>query len=705
MDFLEAISKIKTVLENIGSVISQNEYDGFIVKKLEASNTLDEGRSSNQTHIAITGNQMDLFPYVRADGYFEVAYDKEDADLKKYFIAQIPVYLHKENVTYLDENAKLFVGEQQLVHISIVRSRRNNAADQIQMSMRNIDSPIYVDYRKLVHAKSYMILLKRKQKLLYDMYSVKEGDGDSVLMDLNNGFFKLPTNTPVKLDEILMVDKDENEWELLPFVNSKECARRIVNCIYEIDSFDRLKNIIKANDKSIKIITDSMGGNYLRFIFAKASSTMFDAENEGKTRVFKDKDYIILLDDVAEKCRLSTEWVSSDLGANGTSANYLRALITVVNNAYSDVLRIFEDEGEWYLERLPQAFTLEKLPNTLKTPFAKRFITSLLAKPFVILTGNSGTGKTRIAKQFAKYLEVLEKEGDEVNKNWLIVPVGADWTDNTKILGFYNPLADNGAGKYEKTGILKLIERANANPNVPYFVILDEMNLSHVERYFSDFLSHMEIPDEAFVLDGYEKKVLPYPENLFVVGTVNIDETTYMFSPKVLDRANVIEFKPDKDDVLNLFDSWQDATGKIVPAKHGTAEAFLKLAKEIRNGKCNIDADGLAVVKEEFKVIYEIAEKQGYEFAFRTVREIRQYISAANELNEEGNQFDIYRAIDEQLMQKVLPKIHGNKKEIATLLDELEKICTNENRTLAQSAGKIQQMKGKLATVQYASFI
>ena len=328
-----------------------------------------------------------------------------------------------------------------------------------------------------------------------------------------------------------------------------------------------------------------------------------------------------------------------------------------------------------------------------------------MAKPFVILTGNSGTGKTRIAKQFAKYLEVLEKEGDEVNKNWLIVPVGADWTDNTKILGFYNPLADNGAGKYEKTGILKLIERANANPNVPYFVILDEMNLSHVERYFSDFLSHMEIPDEAFVLDGYEKKVLPYPENLFVVGTVNIDETTYMFSPKVLDRANVIEFKPDKDDVLNLFDSWQDAAGKIVPAKHGTAEAFLKLAKEIRNGKCNIDADGLAVVKEEFKVIYEIAEKQGYEFAFRTVREIRQYISAANELNEEGNQFDIYRAIDEQLMQKVLPKIHGNKKEIATLLDELEKICTNENRTLAQSAGKIQQMKGKLATVQYASFI
>ena len=177
-------------------------------------------------------------------------------------------------------------------------------------------------------------------------------------------------------------------------------------------------------------------------------------------------------------------------------------------------------------------------------------ITSLLAKPFVILTGNSGTGKTRISKQFAEYLEVIDINGE---KNWLIVPVGADWTDNARVLGFYNPLADNGVGKYEKTGIIKLIERANDNPEIPYFLLLDEMNLSHVERYFSDFLSHMETPDNPFEIDGYRNKddedestgKLPYPENLFVIGTVNIDETTYMFSPKVLDRANVIEFKPD----------------------------------------------------------------------------------------------------------------------------------------------------------------
>lgn len=143
------------------------------------------------------------------------------------------------------------------------------------------------------------------------------------------------------------------------------------------------------------------------------------------------------------------------------------------------------------------------MPKQFQNRFARRYITSLLAKSFVILTGNSGTGKTRISKQFAEYLEVIDNKGE---KNWHIVPVGADWTDNTKILGFYNPLADNGRGKYEKTDVLKLLERANDNPEIPYFLILDEMNLSHVERYFSDFLSHMETPDNPLCWTDIEEK-------------------------------------------------------------------------------------------------------------------------------------------------------------------------------------------------------
>lgn len=95
----------------------------------------------------------------------------------------------------------------------------------------------------------------------------------------------------------------------------------------------------------------------------------------------------------------------------------------------------------------------------------------------------------------------------------------------------------------------------------------------------------------------------------------------------------------------------------------------------------------------------------GYEFAYRTVREIKQYISAAYELSGQWADAEIYRAIDEQLLQKVLPKIHGNRKEIGTMLDELEAVCKQNGKELELSRRKIEQMKGKLAAVQYASFI
>ena len=299
---------------------------------------------------------------------------------------------------------------------------------------------------------------------------------------------------------------------------------------------------------------------------------------------------------------------------------------------------------------------------------------------------------------FADYLEVRSEDSE---KNWVLVPVGADWTDNTKVLGFYNPLADEGKGKYEKTEILRLIERANVNRSIPYFIILDEMNLSHVERYFSDFLSHMETENIPFILDGC-KEHIEYPPNLFVVGTVNIDETTYMFSPKVLDRANVIEFKPDESAVLELFIN--SVTTKSVDAVNdGTSEAFLNLALSVRAGCCNLDDNTLYSVQDLFKQVYKITEKYGFEFAYRTVKEIRQYIVASYEILEDKKSFNLVAAEDEQLLQKILPKIHGNKKEIGQLLEELDTLCEQNGLKLSQE--KIKQMKGKLAKVQYASFI
>lgn len=496
---------------------------------------------------------------------------------------------------------------------------------------------------------------------------------------------------------------------------TKDCARQIIDVIYNIDKFEKIKSLLDINEKNVKVNISRTGGllpagNFLRYLFARPNSDLYAGDSD-KARVFVDKEYTISFETENVECRLTTEWVDSEL-VEGGNGNYLKALIAIVNEYYKENIEIKTILGERYLYMIKEKFEFKDLPEVLKTDFARRYITSLLAKPFVILTGNSGTGKTRISKQFAEY---LEWESDEGKKNWVIIPVGADWTDNTKILGYYNPLAEDGNGKYEKTKIVELIEEANRHKEIPYFVILDEMNLSHVERYFSDFLSHMETPDTPFELEGYTRR-LDYPENMFVVGTVNIDETTYMFSPKVLDRANVIEFKPQKEDVFKVF-SAAGTVGKMVPVNDGSAQAFLKLAKEIRTGKFAVDEDlthyytdvdgdftgsNLDYVEGVFSDIYEIVQKYDFEFAFRTVKEIRNYIAAAYELLEK-TEFNLNQIIDEQLLQKILPKIHGNKKEIGQMLEELTGL--RDKYSLVLSKKKIEQMKGKLAKVQYASFI
>ena len=440
--------------------------------------------------------------------------------------------------------------------------------------------------------------------------------------------------------------------------------------------------------------------NLLDSVFTVESSNMYN----NSSRVFG-KEYEVNVEGINSKCKLTTQWGNS-YEDNSRNRNSLCELIKLAKENYPDEINKDErakDIVESYIEK----FLLDELPSVFDSSFSRRYITSLLAKPFVILAGNSGTGKTRISKQFAENLEVDDENGE---KNWLIVPVGADWTDNTKIMGFYNPLTDNGIGKYEKTGIVKIIERADANPDIPYFLILDEMNLSRVERYFSDFLSHMETPDNPFELDGYgesndksEKSgKLPYLDNLFVIGTVNIDETTYMFSPKVLDRANVIEFKPEKDDVLGMFCTGNHGD-EVMHAKPGVAKDFFRISKEIRNGSTKVDDEQMEDVRDLFSSVYDAMENgNGYEFAYRTVKEIKQYISAARELSDQWDDDQLYRAADEQLLQKILPKVHGNGKEIGKMLDGILDVCSQKKLELSRK--KIEKMKGKLDVLHYASF-
>lgn len=203
MNFTEAMETIRNIIPQCPT----EEYDGIMVKRLEASNTLDEGRTTNQTHIAISGEQMNMFPYLMADGYFKCNYDERDEQLKKYFITQIPLYIYKDNIDYLsagEESNIVFDGNKnKCVRTSIVRSRRKEQADQVQLSLTTIDDQAFVVFRKLLHTGDYLVLMKRKERLFYDCIGIKAADetkGEYHLSALNNKFYKLPTNTIVPVD-------------------------------------------------------------------------------------------------------------------------------------------------------------------------------------------------------------------------------------------------------------------------------------------------------------------------------------------------------------------------------------------------------------------------------------------------------------------------------------------------------------------------
>lgn len=292
-----------------------------------------------------------------------------------------------------------------------------------------------------------------------------------------------------------------------------------------------------------------------------------------------------------------------------------------------------------------------------------RFTAALMAKPFVILTGLSGAGKTRLAHAFAQW--ICETE-DQI----CLVPVGADWTNREPLLGFPNALEP---GQYVKpeSGVVDLLMSAEINADKPYFLILDEMNLSHVERYFADFLSGMESGEPIRLHNGAAGTVPPrirVPPNLFMIGTVNIDETTYMFSPKVLDRASVIEFSISKDEMQTFLKSERKFhAGKLAGNGADAAGAFVAMARS------SVPASPVRTqLSEELLALFEILKPAGAEFGYRSAAEILRFAGVINQL---GPKWPLQKVMDAALMQKLLPKIYGSRRKLEPVLKALGKRC------------------------------
>ncbi len=412
-------------------------------------------------------------------------------------------------------------------------------------------------------------------------------------------------------------------------------------------------------------------------------------------------------------------------------------------------------------------------PKNNVTASKSVLVASLLAKPFTILTGNSGTGKTRSAEDLAAMFR--DEEDSKNAKNVALVAVGADWTDNRNVVGYVNHLREievDGHKRpvYQTTPVLDLLLEASkpGREAVPHFLILDEMNLSHVERYFADFLSAMEARSGAirfhdegdFRLPRFEgdtvgvPQFLPYPANLFVIGTVNVDETTYMFSPKVLDRAHVIEFEVDRGDVGKFLDDPKPLQ-PVPRAPAGQAEAFLELSLRARGAKepplPELEKEVKTAVNKHLLEVLEILQSGRFEFAFRTAKEVVAYLKVSCELAADKAAWDVgavlteeervrgmtsWKAdLDDEILQKILPRLHGSRTRVGPLLGALgwylhsgdkaeamkffpapgeelpekpvQEIITLDKATAAfpRSFAKVQRMARVVIEEQFVSFI
>ncbi len=308
----------------------------------------------------------------------------------------------------------------------------------------------------------------------------------------------------------------------------------------------------------------------------------------------------------------------------------------------------------------------------------RNFFVSLCTKPFVLLAGISGTGKSKLARLFS----------EAGGLGFALVPVKPQWNDPTDFVGYYNPMEH----KFVEGEFMEVLRHAKSDPDRPFLLCLDEMNLAKVEHYFSDFVSLLETRrlEDGRVLTDPLKLGLPHgilrdeeaaqrirdlealastlPENLFIVGTVNMDETTHPFSRRVLDRANTIEFSEIDLNPIPPFE------GEAEPASlmlGDLAPRFLTL-----NDVFTKDPEYISDIVTRLQTINDILSKAYLHFAYRIRDEICIYMYIATR-HFEVELIEDSRAFDFQIYQRILPRMQGSDELVFRALAELFNYCVD----------------------------
>ena len=392
----------------------------------------------------------------------------------------------------------------------------------------------------------------------------------------------------------------------------------------------------------------------------------------------------------------------------------------------SDITSLFKEQSKDNSSNSVEKFKMEKA----------KYLSALRTKPFMLLAGISGTGKSRIVREFAFKscpVELQDADGTEPG-NYCMIEVKPNWHDSTELLGYWSNLNK----QYMFTKFVKFLIKAKMYPETPFFVCLDEMNLAPVEQYFAEFLSVLEtrkhieneegevcIKSGVLVDKEYFKKVgevgnnslghayptcptdrdiymklfdivdkaemekvpandaktltevgLTLPENVFIVGTVNMDDTTHQFSRKVIDRAMTIEMNggnladifSDKDELVYAE---HPLTMENLQAKYVSAKEILTHCSTVTN---NEDMHNFIIGKGEIGLpqrlneINKVLNGTPFTVSYRVMNELTIYLAVLlDQAEEEGKEitFDSFKqyvetAIDRILLMKILPRVEGD---------------------------------------------
>lgn len=343
-----------------------------------------------------------------------------------------------------------------------------------------------------------------------------------------------------------------------------------------------------------------------------------------------------------------------------------------MNASLIDNLTVHERIGQIKTYIVDQGFSY---PDAL----IENFYLSMKTKPFVILAGISGTGKTKLVKLFAEAMGATVE-----NKQFKLIPVRPDWSDSSDLIGYQDL-----SGQFRPGPLTEVLLEAQkpANLDKPYFVCLDEMNLARVEHYFSDMLSILETQrreGSRIVTDDIVRKELLlststlqpiddliFPDNVFLIGTVNMDETTHPFSKKVLDRANTLEFNYIRlDDYPRHNSQAQQRIQASVPVSFLKAD-YLSLQDAFGEYETLIRR-----TTEQLVRVNNILEELHAHIGFR----VRDAVCFYMIYNSRFELLDEDAAFDMQLLQKILPRLQGSSPAVKRVIITLLQYCIGKSK-------------------------